>query len=221
MINGKLKKPVEALTQADIDNETTKSGTVSGEQLAALGGGGGVEVLKDWTFVDDANGLNSLLGDLDLSSLDKLIIEYDDLDGVYATGWKGSIKVSTETTGGTVYGEIRTQAFNSLGGSDVAVISDGTYSLSPVLSYGSYSATSAKGTLEITERERGGNQIIMIYGEAQTLSSKEDGSAMRHNTTRYIAGFRTANTNKINNIIFDTTGMGASPSFRYRVIRKQ
>ena len=209
------------LTPDDIANATANAGMVSGEQLAALGGGGGPEILKDWTFVADANGTISLLGDLVLgaSGLDKLTIEYDDLDAANATGWKGVIMVGTETAGGTIYSEIRTQAFNSLGVSDVSVISDGTYPMSPVLSYGNYPVASAKGTLEITERERTNNQIIMIYGEAQTLSSDANGNGMRHNATRYVAGVRTTNTNKINNILFDTSGMGAT-SFRYRVIRK-
>lgn len=80
----------KALTQADIDNATSTKGTVSGEQLAALGGGG-PEILKDWTSIVGA-GEYDLFSGIDVSSLnyDGLIIEIKNLKGGSSRVFSGS-----------------------------------------------------------------------------------------------------------------------------------
>jgi hypothetical protein len=86
MRNAKLRKTVTIpeLTQENIDSAEDVSGTVNPSVVSFGGGGGGDEVLKDWTVVAGLS--ENLLSGMQPSDIEGAVIEFKNLRGAGPLG---------------------------------------------------------------------------------------------------------------------------------------
>ena len=211
MINGKLKKTVEALTQADIENKTNKSGTVSGEQLAALGGGGDYEVLQDWVtvIVNSSTDVNILDG-IDVGgTIERLAIEYK----IIQTGSNG-VQLNIMLTGGIAQA-VAGNLLHIEGTSKLA----GQYQQVGCLHDPANKNSTATGSMECFQLPGGSSKTMVgLIAETKGLSNASNNSLLIDSKITRLQHWRILTSLTTDPEI--NLSCNANCQFTYRVVRK-
>jgi hypothetical protein len=203
----KLIPDIPELTQANIDNKDDVSGTVNPSKVSFGGGGGGDEVLKDWTYAVSGS---DLLAGLGLHTQAGFIIEMKELRGSGALGLDVLINGAQATDG---YNRVGYQTQSYTNGSTIA-------------------GTNQRKILEDTDYYEGKAEISFFgmtgtWPHGNTISYLADSTHVNKTpavrSTRNLVTVYTTPASSLNSIGAVVTGSpdGDDPFVcRYRIIRK-
>lgn len=206
----------KALTQADIDNTTSTKGLVSGEQLAGLGGGGGPEVLKDWTTVSGPNITRTELTEgLTLSSLGRLTVQFHMSANKGAGSRRG--KLIAMGTGASLPAS---KSYNVTSSTSLAPTPNNLGSATDVTDYLEYNTrsdmeSSSSGEVRLVESPINGRHVLTVGGSSKGLLSSA--SQAFSTQSSFASSFRHSSL-PLTELFFED-GSGQVTSFEYRILR--